>query len=79
MDDVREKIGQLSAKAEAAHSRIDRVETEIKNELRELVKEMKELNAYMNRGKGWASAMLLLSGIVGAGIFKLLTMVFNKG
>ena len=77
MDDVKEKIGVLSAKAEAAHTRIDKLEFVLRDDLRELKSDLKELNAYMHRGKGWASAMLFLSGFVGAGLFKLLTVIFK--
>lgn len=77
MDDVREKIGQLTAKADAAHIRIDKVEVLVRDDLKEIKKDLKDLNTYMHRGKGWASAMLFISGFVGAGLFKLLTVIFK--
>lgn len=79
MEDVREKIGELSAKASAAHSRIDKLEQGIRDDLKTISSDLKELNAYMHRGKGWASAMLFFAGFAGAGLFKLLTMIFSKG
>lgn len=78
MDDVREKIGEIRATAKAAHARLDDVETRISKQLDKVGSQLEELNAYMNRGKGWAGAMLLLSGIAGAGFFKLLTVFVSK-
>lgn len=77
MDGVHEKIGELNAKAKAAHSRLDKLESEIRDDLKDISKDLKELNAYMHRGKGWASAVIMLSGFMGAGIFKLLTVMFK--
>lgn len=77
MEDVREKLGILNEKAKAAHTRIDKLEFEIRDDLKELMKEVKDINAHVNRSKGWASAMIFISGFIGAGLFKLLTVVFK--
>lgn len=84
--DIREKIGAMDAKISAAHARVDRLETGVREDLKELKKEFRELrdninsdlkalNAHMNRGKGWAAAMLLLAGSAGAGVVKLLALL----
>lgn len=78
MQELSEKIGILSAKADAAHSRVDKLEILLRDDLKELKSDLKELNAYMHRGKGWASAMIFLSGFAGAGLFKLITLFIGK-
>lgn len=78
MDAVHQKLGELSATAKAAHQRMDKLEIGIRDDLKTLNKELKELNAYMNRGKGWAAAFVMLSGFAGAGMFKLLGIIFTK-
>lgn len=75
MDDVREKIGALSAKAEAAHSRVDKIEREIRDDLKELKDDLKELNAYMHRAKGATAILVFLSGVSGAGLIKLIEII----
>lgn len=75
MTELHEKIGVLSAKADAAHSRIDKLEVLLRDDLKELKSDLKALNAYMHRGKGWAAAMVFISGIVGAVAMKVLTVV----
>lgn len=77
MDAIHQKLGELQATAVAAHKRIDKVETDIRDDLKTLNSELKELNAYMNRGKGWAAAFVMLSGFAGAGMFKLLSFIFH--
>ena len=73
-----EKIGSLTAKVDAAHKRVDKVEQGIREDLKELSRELKELNSYMNKGKGWAAAFMLLSGASGAGILSLINYLFHK-
>lgn len=77
MNDVHEKIGEIGARAKAAHARIDKLEGDIRDDLKIISADLKELNAYMHRGKGWASGLIFLSGLSGAGIVKLLSIVFS--
>jgi ABC-type ATPase involved in cell division len=77
MSEVHEKIGALTAKADAAHSRLDKVETQVRDDLKSIKEELHELNAHMNKGKGWASAMIFLAGLSGAGATKLISVLFN--
>lgn len=72
-DDIREKIGALSAKADAAHNRVDKLEILLREDLQGIKTDLKDLNAYMHRGKGWAAAMIFFGGIVGALFVKLFT------
>ncbi len=76
-EDFREKLGVIQAKADAAHARVDRLELMIRDDLKDLKNDLKELTAYMHRGKGYASAMLFLAGLSGAGISKLLGSLFS--
>lgn len=75
MDPIAERIGQLTAKAEAAHARIDKMEAGVREDLASIKDELKELNAHMNRGKGWSAAMLFLAGSSGAALMKLLALI----
>lgn len=73
-----EKVVSLEGKASAAHTRIDKLETAILDDLKEIKKELKDVVGWMNRGKGWAAATLVLSGIVGGVISTLLHVLFAK-
>lgn len=73
MDEIREKIGILSAKANAAHNRVDKLELLLRDDLKEIKDDLKDLNAYMHRGKGWAAAMIFFGGIAGALFVRLFT------
>jgi hypothetical protein len=77
MTELHEKLGELNAKTKAAHARLDRLETDLRNDLKEILKEIKELNAHVNKSRGWAGAALLISGLLGAGIVKLLGLIFK--
>lgn len=73
---LAERVAVLEQKTGAAHQRIDKVEVVIKEELKEINMSLKDVVAWMNRGKGWAAAGLLLAGsmgVVGSLVFKLLS------
>lgn len=73
-----EKIGEIRASGKAAHQRIDKVEVDIKESLNKLEAQLAVLNEYMNKGRGMGAVILLLSGIFGAGIFKLIEVFLTK-
>lgn len=76
MDNAQiEKIGMLIAKVDAAHSRVDKMEKVLSDSLSDISKELKELNAHMNKGKGWVAALMFLAGGTGAGLVKLLSVI----
>lgn len=80
MDDIREKIGELRASVKSAHSRVDKIETEVREDLNKVEAQLVELNAHMNKGKGWAAAFFLLAGLAGGGLATLIANIFsNKG
>ncbi len=75
--DIREKIGELSATVKAAHHRVDKVEIQISQQLTLINTQLIELNAHMNRGKGWAAASKFIYGIIGAGVIKLISLFYK--
>lgn len=77
MSEISEKIGQLIAKSDAAHKRLDKIETDVRDDLKHINDELKAINAHMNKGKGWAAAFLFLAGLSGAGASKLLSTILN--
>lgn len=79
MSEMHEKIGTLDAKVTAAHHRLDKLELAIRDDLKELKVDLKDLNAHMHKGKGWSAAFLFLAGISGAGLTKLLAIIFGVG
>ena len=64
MDNIHEKLGIIAAKAEMAHSRIDQLDQRLVNSLRDLQLDVRDLNANMNKQKGWLTALVFLSGLV---------------
>jgi hypothetical protein len=76
MSEIYEKIGTMDAKVTAAHHRLDKLELAIRDDLKELKVDLKELNAYMHKGKGWSAAVLFLAGLSGAGLTKLIATIF---
>lgn len=77
MSELHEKIGTLDAKVTAAHHRLDKLELAIRDDLKDLKVDLKELNEYMHKGKGWSAAFLFLAGISGAGLTKLLSVILG--
>lgn len=75
--DIRERLGALDAKVTAAHTRLDKIEINVSEALKDIQSELHELNAHMNKSKGWAAAFLLIAGATGAGVVKLIA--FLKG
>lgn len=74
---LTERIGAVSAKADAAHDRIDNMGELVRHDMKEVILEMKEVVAWMNRSKGWAAAATLLAGIVGGAVVKVLTLLIG--
>lgn len=71
-ESIYERIGAIDAKVSAAHSRVDKIEIQIRTDLEDLKKDLKAVVAWMNRSLGWAAACLFTGGIIGALIMKLL-------
>lgn len=82
---LSERIVTLDNKISASHSRIDKLEilisqdlAEIKDDFREMSKELRDVIAWMNRAKGWAAATLLVASLGGALFAKFLSAIFNR-
>ena len=69
---VFEKLGAVIQTAQAAHTRLDRLENEIKSDLVGISADVKALRDHMNQSKGWKSGVIWIVGIIGAGLGILL-------
>ncbi len=79
-----ERIVTLEGQARAAHHRIDKAENdirsdlvEIKESLKDMASELKELIAWQNRSKGMFAMVILVAGIAGSLISKVLSGLFH--
>lgn len=73
-----ERIGTISAKAAAAHDRIDKLEIGLRSDLKDIKEELKAISAWMNKGKGWAAAAMLLAGMGGAAVVELAKLALHR-
>lgn len=79
IDVIVSRLSLLEAKTTAAHQRMDKLDTAVRDDLRDLKSSLKEMSqelkdvmAWMNRGKGWAAASLLVIGLMGGTIVSLI-------
>jgi hypothetical protein len=80
--ELLERIVVLEQSTKAAHKRIDdrdRDIKEIKDGVAAVGKDVKEVVAWMNRGKGWAAAALLMAGVLGSVFTKLAALFSPSG
>ena len=75
---VHQTLGEIKATSKAAHQRLDKIESEIREDLKHLNQKLEELTAYMNKGKGISAVVFLMSGLFGAGIVKLFEIFLIK-
>ncbi len=71
---VHEALGELKAKAKAAHDRIDKLENGLREDLKEIANKLGSIEAWMHTKKGYEAAMLLVASIIGGA----LTIFANK-
>lgn len=69
---IYERLAILDGKISAAHSRVDKIEILIREDLAEVKKDLKIVVAWMNRSLGWAAAFLFVGGVLGSLITKLI-------
>ena len=74
---VQERIGTLQASVDKAHVRVDGLNAEVKAELDEISKDVKELLANMNQNKGSKGAWILV-GSLSLGLLGALAKLFIK-
>lgn len=72
---VQERIGTLQASVDKAHTRIDGLNAEVKKELDEISRDVKELLANMNQTKGSKAAWVLV-GSLSIGLIGALAKIF---
>lgn len=82
---LNERIRNLEGRLDSAHKRIDKLEAMIREDFKEIKADLKAISEsiqpirdWMNRGKGWAAATLLLAGMVGGVIVKGLGFALGK-
>lgn len=71
-EQLSEKVITIANKVDAAHNRLDKFEKQVSDQLSEISVDLKAITAWMNRGKGWAAAALLLAGLAGSALTKLI-------
>ena len=76
-DDLREAIGALKAQTSAAHKRVDRLETDLRDDLKGINEKLSHIDSSLNRGKGWAGAGLLLVAVFSSCIGALVAYVLG--
>jgi hypothetical protein len=77
-----ERIVVLEQSVKAAHKRVDERDKdiqEIKSGVSSVASDVKEVVAWMNRGKGWAAAAMVLAGTIGALLTKAFATWFTGG
>jgi geranylgeranyl pyrophosphate synthase len=74
-NDVHEQIGKLEALVSSAHLRIDALERGIKEDLKDLKRDLRDLNAYMHKTQGWTAALVFIAGLFGAGLSKIISLI----
>lgn len=79
MDIVRlqERIGGLEKTIISAHTRIDGLNEEVKAELDEISKDVKELLANMHQARGGKAAWIIV-GSLGVGLIGALAKIFFR-
>lgn len=75
--DLLKQVITLDGKISAAHNRLDRIELGIKEDLNEIKKDLKDVMGWMNKGKGWAAAGLMIAGVIGGAVTALIEIVFK--
>jgi alpha/beta superfamily hydrolase len=72
-----ERLGVLTAKIDAAHARVDKIESSTSQDLGEIKKDVKLLLAWMNRSLGWAAALMFVGGSLGGLVGFILTKLIK--
>jgi hypothetical protein len=73
LSSIQERLGAIDQKASAAHARVDRLETGVRDDLKDIKKDLAEVIAWINQAKGWIAAMLCVSSVAGSGMTLLIS------
>lgn len=78
--DILERVALVEAKATALHDRLDRTESGVKEQLKEIKQTLAEISAelkavvgWMNRSLGWAAAGAMVASLMGGLVTALVT------
>lgn len=81
---IFERVVKLEGSTSALHSRLDsneerteRAVATIAKQQGEILSDLKEVIGWMNRGKGWAAAALLVAGVIGSAVTALIGAFFK--
>ncbi len=73
-NNIQQTIGEVKATAKAAHDRIDKLETGLREDLKEIAVKLGAIEAWMHTKKGYEAAVLLIASLIGGA----LTILANK-
>lgn len=62
---LRERVSSLEARFSTAMDRIERMDSMIRQDFKEIKEELVEISGWMNRSKGWAAAVMFIAGGIG--------------
>lgn len=74
---LTERVGAVKATADAAHLRMDGLNLQMREDLKLIYQEMKEISEWMHRSRGWAAAGTLFAGGIGGAIAAIMGMFFK--
>lgn len=91
-DDIRRDLGAITERVavteksiETEHQRTDKMEQMVREDLKEMREDFRSMMtklddviAFMNRGRGWVSAVMFLAGTFGGAVAWLLQYLFGK-
>lgn len=82
---IQERLGSLDGKVTSAHSRVDKMESLIREDLKEMKAEFKEVSnelkdviAWMNSGKASIKIMLAIGGVAASAIGGLISWIVSR-
>lgn len=76
---VHETIGETKAIAKAAHDRIDKLETGLRDDLKGIMEKLGTIEQWMHRKQGYEAAMYLVASVIGGAISFLIKQFISGG
>jgi len=81
---LQERIAVIESKVTSAHTRLDKMESLVRDDFKEMKAELKAVTEkiqtvidFMNRSKGWAAAGIFVISLIAWLIQKALTALFS--
>lgn len=75
--EIIKTVGVIEERSKAAHQRIDKMEILLREDLGEIIDEVKSISKWMNTSKGWAAAALFTASILGGLIAAFVKVLFK--